>query len=96
MRSSEEQLYLNINNQICNSYLSIYLSCYLSTKKATLAVGKNHKVLLLMMRAFAPFATTASDATITCGLGSGLGNGRQSKNSHSYFKLILYSFLPYG
>ena len=32
-----------------------------------------------MMRAFAPSAATASDATTTSGLGSGLSNGSQSK-----------------
>ena len=43
--------------------------------KAALAIGKNHKALLMMMRATAPSAVTASDATTTSGLGSGLGSG---------------------
>ena len=47
-----------------------------------------------MMRAFAPFAVTASEATTTSGLGSGLGSGSQYKNSRSYLKLILCFFLP--
>ena len=62
--------------------------------KAALAAGKNRKVLLLMMRAFAPSATTASDPTTSSGFGSGLSSGSQSKNSHSYLKLILCRFLP--
>ncbi len=45
-----------------------------TTIKAALAVGK--KVLLMMMRAFAPSAATAFDATR--GLGSGLGRGSGS------------------
>ncbi len=36
---------------------------------------RNHKVLMLMMRAFAPSVATASDATTTSGLGNGLGSG---------------------
>ena len=64
--------------------------------KAALAAGKNRKVLLLMMRAFAPSATTASDPTTSSGFGSGLSSGSQSKNSHSYLKLILYCCLPNG
>ena len=44
--------------------------------------------------AFAPSAATASDATTTSGLGSGLSSGSQSKNSRSYLKLILCCFLP--
>ncbi len=60
--------------------------------KASLAVGKNCIVLLMMMRAFAPSAATASDATTTSGLGSGLSSGSQLKNS--YLKLILCCFLP--
>ena len=59
-----------------------------------LAVGKNHKVLLMMMRAFATSAAIASCATPTRGLGSGLGSGSQSKNSRSYLKLILCHLLP--
>ena len=47
-----------------------------------------------MMRAFAPSAATASDATTTSGLGRGLGSGSQSKNSRSYLKLILRCFMP--
>ena len=43
--------------------------------KAALEVGKNHEVLLMMMRTLAPSAATASDATTTSGLGSGLGSG---------------------
>ncbi len=53
-------------------------------------MGKNHKVMWMMMRAIAPSAATASDATTTNGLGSGLGSGRQSKDSRSY----LCRFLP--
>ena len=33
--------------------------------KAALAIGKNHKDLLMMMRAFAPSAVTASEAATT-------------------------------
>ena len=47
----------------------------------------------MMMRAFAPSAATASDATITSGLGSGLSSGSESKNSRSHLKLIV-CFLP--
>ena len=47
----------------------------------------------MMMRAFAPFAATASDATMS-GLGSGLSSGSQLQNSRSYLKLILCCFLP--
>ena len=48
-----------------------------------------------MMRAFAPSAATAFNATTTTsGLGSGSGNGSQSKNSRNYLKLILCCFLP--
>ena len=48
-----------------------------------------------MMRAFAPSAATAFEATTTAsGLGSGLGSGIQSKNSRRYHKLILCCFLP--
>ena len=49
------------------------------------------KILLMMMRAFAPSAAT--DATTTSGLGRGSGSGSQSKNSRSYLKLILCCFL---
>ncbi len=63
--------------------------------KAALAVGKNHKVLLIMTRATAASTVTASDATATSGLGSGLGSGSsQSKNSRSCLKLVLCWFLP--
>ncbi len=62
--------------------------------KAAFAVGKNHKVMLMMMGAFAPSAATTSDATTTSGLGSGLGIGSQTKNSLSYLKLIICCFLP--
>ena len=48
----------------------------------------------MMMRAFAPSAATDSDATTTSGFGSGLGSGNQSKNRHSYLKLILCCALP--
>ena len=48
----------------------------------------------MMMRAFAPSATNASDATTTSDLGSGLSSGSQSKNIRSYLKLILCYFLP--
>ncbi len=48
----------------------------------------------MMMRAFAPSAATASEATITSGFGSGLGRGSQSeKKSHGYLKHILSCFL---
>ncbi len=47
-----------------------------------------------MMRASAPSAATASDATTTSGLGSGLSSGSQSKNSRSYLELILCCFSP--
>ena len=57
---------------------------------------KNHKVLLLMMRAFPPSAATASDATTNSGFGSGLGSGSQSNHSRGYLKLILCCFLPDG
>ena len=57
-------------------------------------MGKNRKVLLMMMMAFAPSAATASDATTISGLGSGLSSGSQLKNSRSYLKLILCCFLP--
>ena len=63
--------------------------------KAALSVGKNCIVLLMMMRAFAPSAATASDATTTSGLGGGLGSRRQTKNRLSYLKIILCYFLPY-
>ena len=66
----------------------IYVSHFL-TLKVALAVGK--KVMLMMMRAT---TTIASDTTITCSLGSGLGCGSWSKNSRSHFKLILCCFLP--
>ena len=56
-----------------------------------LAVGENHKVLLMMTRAFTP---SASDATAASGLGNVLSFGSQSKNSHSYLKLILCCILP--
>ena len=46
-----------------------------------------------MMRAFVPSAATASDATTTSGLGSGLSSGSQSNNSCSYLKLIQCCFL---
>jgi len=58
-----------------------------------LAVGKKLKVLLMMMRAFAPSAANASDATTTSDLGSGLSSGSQSRNSRSYLKLIVCCFL---
>ena len=41
----------------------------------------------MMIRAFAPSAATASDATATSGLGSGLVSDSQSKNRRSYLKL---------
>ncbi len=66
--------------------------CFIIPVKAALAVGKNHKVLLMMMWAFAPSAVTVSDATTTSGLGCDLGSGSQSKNSRSYLKLILCCF----
>ena len=47
-----------------------------------------------MKRAFALSAATASDATTTSGLGSGLSSGSQSKNSRTYLKLIVCCFLP--
>ena len=46
----------------------------------------------MMMRAFVPSAATASDATATSGLGSGLSSGSQSKNIRKYLKLILGYF----
>ena len=55
--------------------------------KAALAVGKNHNVLLMIMRAFPPSAATASSGS--SGFGCGLGSGNQSKNRRSYLKLIL-------
>ena len=42
---------------------------------------RREKIWLMMMRAFAPSAATASDATTTSGLGSGLGSGSQSKKA---------------
>ena len=54
-------------------------------------------VLLMMMKVFAPSAANASDDTTTSDLGSGLSSattsGSQSKNSHSYLKLIVCCFL---
>ena len=51
-----------------------------------------------MRTAAAGSAATEFDATTTCGLGgslgSGLGSSSWSKNSRSYFKLILCCFLP--
>ena len=68
---------------------------FFTTTGATLPFeGKNRKVLLMMMRAFDPSAATASEATTTSGLGSGLSSGSQLKNSRSYLKLILCCFLP--
>ena len=46
----------------------------------------------MMMRAFAPSAANASDATNTSDLGSGLSKGSQSKNSRCYLKLIVCCF----
>ena len=46
------------------------------------------------MRVLAPSPATASDATTTSGLGSGLGSGSYQKISRSYIKLILCCFLP--
>ena len=52
--------------------------------KVALAVEKNRKVLLMMMRPFAPSAANASDATTTSGLGIGLSSGSQLRNSSLY------------
>merc|ERR1712163_83417 len=68
-------------------------TCMILPVKAALAVGKNHNVLLMMMRAFPPSVATASDANTTSGFGSGLGSGGQSKNRRSYLKLMLCCFL---
>ncbi len=48
----------------------------------------------MMLRAFASSAATASDTTTTSGLGIDLASVGQSRNSRSYFKLILCCFLP--
>ena len=76
----------------CHPNAEVSLDSYLPVM-AALAVGKkNCKVLMMMMKAFAPSA--ASDATTTSGLGSGLSSGSQSKESRSYLKLIVCCFSP--
>ena len=56
---------------------------------ATLAVGKNHEVLLMMIRATAASAATASDTTTTSGLGIGMGS-----ISNSFF-VVFCSIIVY-
>ena len=71
-----------------DSLFSIYDT--LLPVKVALAVGKNHKALLMMMRPFAPSTATTSEATAS----GATTSGSQSKNSPSYLKLILCCILP--
>ena len=65
------------------------------TIKVALAVGKNHNVLLMIIRVLVSSVATASDASPTSGLGSTFGSALQSETSPSYLKLFLcFFFLP--